>query len=271
MLKEQTLNKVKVKPLIVNNQDVSLIKGNELFPSTYYNLFICSKKKSGKTSLINTILQKCTDKRTMFFIFCSTVNVDASWKAIVEYLQNRGNTVNAYTEIMDGKVNILNEIVNELSLAQDEPIKDKTENEVPGGKVLFEEPKKKNKEYKPKKMSPEVVFLFDDASEMISSTSVQNLLKKNRHLKSNVIISSQYLHDLSPSSIKQLDYFICFKSFSNEKLEVIHKHLDLSIELDKLYSIYAYCTSKPYSFLYINVRTEEYRCNFNKKIEFDIE
>jgi hypothetical protein len=269
MLKEQTLNKVKVKPLIVNNQDVSMIKGNDLFPSTYYNLFICSKKKSGKTSLINTILQKCTDKRTMFFIFCSTVHVDASWKAIVEYLKNRGNTVNTYTEIMDGKVNILNEIVNELSLVEDvSVVEDK--NEIPTGKILFEEPKKK-KEYKPKKMSPEVVFIFDDASEMVKNASVATLLKKNRHLKSNVIISSQYLHDLSPSSIKQLDYFICFKSFSNEKLEVIHKHLDLSIDLDKLYSLYSFCTSKPYSFLYINVRTEEYRCNFNKKIEFDIE
>jgi hypothetical protein len=270
MIKEETLNKVKVKPLVVSNQDFSAIKGNELFPSLYYNLFICSKKKSGKTSLINTIIQKCTDKRTIFFIFCPTVNVDASWKAIVEYLEKRGNAVNTYTELMDGKVNILNEIVNELSMGQEEPEKEEKKEEVVGKKIKFDDPAaKKKREYKPKKISPEVVFIFDDASEMLKNPALSTLLKKNRHLKSNVIISSQYLHDLAPMSIKQLDYFVCFKSFSEDKLQLVHKGLDLSIEFDKLWNLYQHCTSKPYSFLYINVRNEEFRCNFNKKLEID--
>lgn len=268
MIKEETLNKVKVKPLIINKQDTSSIKGSELFPSLYYNLFICSKKRSGKTSLINTILQKCSDKRTIFFIFCPTVNVDVSWKAIVEYLKNRGNAVQTYTELMDGKVNILNEIVNELSLGQEEE-KEEEKEEEPKKKIKFEEQKKK-KEYKPKKLSPEVCFIFDDASDMIKNPSLATLLKKNRHLKSNVIISSQYLHDLKPESIKQLDYFIAFKSFSEEKLQLVHKNLDLSIDFSKFWNIYQHCTNKPYSFLYVNVRTDEFRCNFNKKIEFDI-
>ena len=270
MIKEETLNKVKVKPLVVSNQDFSAIKGNELFPSLYYNLFICSKKKSGKTSLINTIIQKCTDKRTIFFIFCATVSVDASWKAIVDYLEKRGNAVNTYTELMDGKINILNEIVNELSMGQEEPEKEKEE-EVVGKKIKFDDPAaKKKREYKPKKISPEVCFIFDDASEMLKNPAVAALLKKNRHFKANVIVSSQYLCDLQPQSIKQLDYFICFKSFSQDKLESAHKLLDLSIDFDKLWSLYQHCTSKPYSFLYINTRNEEYRNNFNKKIEFDI-
>jgi hypothetical protein len=268
MIKEETLNKVKVKPLVVVNQDSSTIKGADLFPSLYYNLFICSKKKSGKTSLINTILQKCTDKRTIFFIFCPTVNVDASWKAIVSYLENRGNPVNTYTELVDGKVNILNEIVNELSMGQEEPKKEEKE-DVPIKKIKFDDPKKK-KEYKPKKISPEVVFIFDDASDMLRNPAIATLLKKNRHLKSNVIISSQYIHDLKPESIKQIDYFIAFKSFSEDKMALVHKGLDLSLDFDKLWNMYQHCTDKPYSFLYVNVRTEEYRCNFSKKLEFDI-
>lgn len=268
MIKEETLNKVKVNPLVITNQDTTTIKGAELFPSLYYNLFICSKKRSGKTSLINTIIKKCTDKRTLFFIFCPTVNVDASWKAITQYLENRDNVVQKYTDIMDGKVNILNEIVNELSLGEEDN-EEEDKKEESGKKLKFDEPKKK-KEYVPKKISPEVCFIFDDASDMLRNPAVATLLKKNRHLKANTIISSQYLHDLQPASIKQLDYFIAFKSFSDDKLSLIHKGLDLSLEYNHLWNIYQHCTNKPYSFLYINVRTEQYRCNFNKKLEIDI-
>jgi hypothetical protein len=268
MIKEETINKVKVKPLVITNQDTSTIKGSELMPSLYWNLFVCSRKRSGKTSLTNTIIQKCTDKRTIFFIFCPTVNVDASWKAIIQYLENRDNVVQKYTDIMDGKVNILNEIVNELSIGEEEEVKEEKKEES-GKKLKFDEPKKK-KEYVPKKVSPEVCFIFDDCSDMLRNPAVATLLKKNRHLKANVIISSQFIHDLVPASIKQLDYFITFKSFSEEKMALIHKGLDLSIEFNQLWNIYQHCTSKPFSFLYINVRTEQYRCNFNKKLEIDI-
>jgi len=265
MIKEETLNKIHVKPLTITNQDTSPIKGSELFPSLYFNLFICSKKRSGKTSLINTIIQKCTDKRTLFFIFCPTINVDSSWKAMIQYLENRGNVVKSYSDILDGKVNILNEIVNQLSIGDEEDEKE----EVFKSKIKFDELKKK-KAYVPKKLSPEVCFIFDDASDILRNPAVSILLKKNRHLKANTIISSQYLHDLQPSSIKQLDYFIAFRSFSEDKLALIHKGLDLSIEFLQLWNIYTHCTNKAYSFLYINVRSEQYRCNFNKKIELDI-
>jgi hypothetical protein len=268
MIKEESINKIKVKPLIISKTDTSTIKGSELFPSLYYNLFVCSKKRSGKTSLINTIIQKCTDKRTIFFIFCPTVKVDASWIEIVKYLENRGNAVNTYTELVDGKINILNEIVNELSMGAEEPEEDKKE-EVVGKKLKFDDPAKKKKEYKPKKISPEVTFIFDDASDLLRNPAVATLLKKNRHLKANVIISSQFIHDLKPESIKQLDYFITFKSFSEEKMALIHKGLDLSLDFDKLWNLYQHCVSKPYSFLYINVRTEQYRCNFNKQLDIE--
>jgi hypothetical protein len=34
--------------------------------------------------------------------------------------------------------------------------------------------------------------------------------------------------------------------------------------------MYKYATEQMYNFLYMNVRTEEFRQNFSKKIEFDV-
>jgi len=67
MIKETKLNNVVVKPIVdCNPPDITKIKGYKLIPSNYWILFLCSKKKSGKTSLINEICKKCTDKRTVF-------------------------------------------------------------------------------------------------------------------------------------------------------------------------------------------------------------
>jgi len=134
---------------------------------------------------------------------------------------------------------------------------------------VFKQDKKK-KEYKPKKTASKNMFIFDDISSQLKNPAVARLLKQHRHSGSSVIISSQYLHDIRPESTLQIDYFFAFRSFSIEKLEYIHKVLDLSIEFEKFWDIYKHATEQMYNFLYMNVRTEEFRQNFNKKIEFDV-
>jgi hypothetical protein len=114
------------------------------------------------------------------------------------------------------------------------------------------------------------MFIFDDISSQLKNPAVARLLKQHRHSGSSVIISSQYLHDIRPESTLQIDYFFAFRSFSIEKLEYIHKVLDLSIEFEKFWDMYKYATEQMYNFLYMNVRTEEFRQNFSKKIEFDV-
>lgn len=98
------------------------------------------------------------------------------------------------------------------------------------------------------------------------SKEIAQLLKVHRHLKASVICSSQWLNDLQPMSILQLDYFICFKSFSLAKLQSIHRSLDLGIEFDDFWKVYQYCVAEPYSFMYLNTRSEEIRRNFNQRI-----
>jgi hypothetical protein len=275
MIKEQTLNNIVVKPLItITANDENKVKGGKLFKNPYNCTFLCAKRKSGKTSVLAHILQKTADKNTKFWIFCPTTKVDASWISLLQILEGRGNEVNVFDSIMDGKVNLLDEIVNDLSNPEPEKQVQQEGSGVRKTIIGFgnDIKEKKKQEYKPKKIAPKHIFVFDDISQELKNSGLVSLCKKSRHFLASVYISSQYIHDLQPQTIKQLDYFLCFKSFSRDKLEHIYKLLDLTMELDKFYNIYDYCfeNSKGYDFLYIDVRNQEFRKNFNKKLNLDL-
>ena len=90
-----------------------------------------------------------------------------------------------------------------------------------------------------------------------------------RHFKSKVIVSSQFINDLDPASRVQIDFWLIFKGFSEERLEQVYPQLDLSdIDFEKFYKIYKDVTSEPHNFLYINRDKNEIRQNFNKQILF---
>ena len=278
LIKESKINNIEVKPIVNGNaSDITKIKGYKLFPTNYWNLFICSRKRSGKTSLINLITDKCVDKKTTFWVFCSTYKIDPNWIEIIKKLEEKGNIVNCFDSITEGKTNLLDEILdglsNDVEEEEKEPDTITIQTAKPNSKIDFGSSgssEKKKKEYKPKKLSPKNMFIFDDISSQLKNPAVSRLLKQHRHSNSSVIISSQYLHDIRPESTLQIDYFIAFRSFSQEKLEYIHRVLDLSIEFNAFWDAYKYATEKPYSFLYLNVRTEELRSNFNKVLTFDI-
>ncbi len=125
------------------------------------------------------------------------------------------------------------------------------------------EKKKKNK--KSKYLSPEYMIIFDDLSNELKSRTLTSLLKFNRHFKAKLIISSQWLHDLLPESRKQIDLFLIFKGFPQDKIALIYKDCDSSIPFETFYHIYKKSTKKPHSFMYIDTRSDEFRCNFDKK------
>ena len=170
-------------------------------------------------------------------------------------------------KILELSPNQLDVILNEINKGEEE-IQDK-----PKEKLLFKcqdkiEPEKK--QYKPKKVACENLFIFDDMPAIyLRNPSLAKLLKVHRHSKSSVIISSQWMSDLQPQSILQLDYFIAFKSMSQEKMEKIHKLLDLSVDYEKFWEVYKRCTEEPYSFMYLSIRDEVFRCRFNKQINFE--
>lgn len=272
MIKENTLNNISIKPLVnANALDESKVKGGKMFPDPYNVTYLCARRKSGKTSVIAEILKKTSDKKTTFWLFVPTSRVDPSWKTIIERLENRGNTVNVFDSIMEGKTNLLDEIVADLSMGEEEQ-KDEPKPQPAPVKIMFDVPEteKKKYEYKPKKLAPEHIFVFDDISQELKNVGLLALLKKSRHLKSAVYISSQYVNDLPPQALKQLSYFLCFRSMTRDKLEHIHRMLDLAIDIDKFYEIYDYATKDLYNFLYVDMKNQSFRKNFSKELNYEI-
>jgi hypothetical protein len=175
------------------------------------------------------------------------------------------------TTFLNGKENILTGIIeglnNDLETQEQEKIKKDEDKLDPKPKMdLF--PKEKaveRKERKPKRLSPEYVFIFDDLGNDLRHASITQLFKTSRHYRAKVIVSSQYVHDLSNSCIKNLDYTLIFKSFNREKLLVLFEALDLSIDFELFEQLYLDATAQPFNFLYVDSRDNKYRRNFNRE------
>lgn len=268
-IKEEKIKKVTdIKPLITGlGNDPDKVRFGSVFSNPYNTTFLCAKRKSGKTSVLAEILGKQPGKKTCIWIFCPTTEVDDSWKAILKKLDDKGTLYNVFDSIMDGKVNQLDKIINTLVKSDDEP-----EEPIKPVKKLIkcdEDEFEEKKERKEKKIAPEHIFIFDDLSHELKNPAIYKILKNGRHIKASVYLSFQYPNDLLPQGWKQCDYCLCFKSFSDDKLEHIHKHMDLSIDFKKFKELYDYVMKDgKYDFLFIDVRNQLFRKNFNKKLDF---
>jgi hypothetical protein len=274
-METQFINNIKVKPIINNiTEEISDVKGKALFKNNLCNIFVCARKRSGKSSLIGNILKKMADKRTTIIIFSSTVNIDPCWKNIKEELEKKGINVLSYTHFIDDDGNnLLNDFLKEL---QEEEIEEEQKgsgcsNPITNDGICLKfepekEPEKIKKPYVPKKSVPKYIIVGDDLSGDLRHNSWIKNLKSNRHRNIMNILSSQYFLDLNTGAMSNLDYMILFKGQDEDKLEKIHKRLDLGISLEDFKKMYNYCVEEPFSFMYIDIRNDEYRKNFNEKI-----
>lgn len=260
------INDVLVKTVPIKKISKNDIVGSDMF-DLYPNIFICAKKKSGKTTLIYNILKACADKKTTVFVFSSTYSKDDTWLAIKTYLDKRNINNGFYSSIFDDKINILGEIVKEILTKEDTD--DEEDDVLPDERILnFDdnEIRVSIRKKKAKKISQKYIFIFDDLSSDLRNTEISRLMKRNRHLKSKLIISSQYLYDIEPSSRRQLDVYILFSGQSEDKLLEIFKNADLNITFEQFLSIYKEATKKRFDFLYIDSSNCKYRINFDKEI-----
>ena len=73
-MQTKEINDIKIKPVVHLALESHEILGYDYFSTLYSNIYICSKRKSGKTTLIYNILKNCTNKRSnvVFFLFYYT-------------------------------------------------------------------------------------------------------------------------------------------------------------------------------------------------------
>ena len=272
------------------DRDKRLALGHKLFTNPYTNLFICSKKKSGKTNLIYNILDQCADKRTTVLFFCSKLFKDDMYKSILNMLDAKGIGHIDRTSFIEHNRSVLNDIMITLDQpvveAEEKPpiVKRPTRSTswiternrvkaehkhslaVVGSTILAKKKTKKKRRPRSKFIAPELIMLFDDLSSDLRHADIAKLVKNNRHYKCMTIFSSQWMTDLMPASIRQMDVVILFHAHTRDKLEAIYMKLDLNVTLEQFYDMYDIATSSPFNFLYIDVSNCDFRHNFSKII-----
>ena len=272
----QRINREDVRPVQLGGaagKDKRPIRGSDLFPEIYANIFFCARKKSGKTQAILHTIKKCATIETHVVAFVSTLNNDPTWRTIQEMCKEMKVQFTGHTSMKDPDTgaDILDDIVRGL---QNHPFtsEEKDENEqvlkaaaASGVKVGIVEDKQGKKPKRPKEKAPRIIFIFDDLSNEIKRPSLTALVKKNRQFQSKVIIASQYWNDLDLQARKQMDYVLIWPG-QHSKLEEIHRNLELTVSLPLFNDLYSFCTMKPYHFMWIDVVNSEFRKDFTHKL-----
>lgn len=273
MIRIKRINKEDVAPVkyVENVEDPRPVRGKDVFPEVYANVFFCARKKSGKSCAIYHTIKSCATRESKVIAFCATLNRDPTWKAIQKLCEDMNVDFTGYTSIKDPetKEDILGTILEHLEkekIQENEGERIKKKSQILTNSTMLDKEKKPKK---PKEKAPEIFFIFDDLSGELNTPSVIELLKMNRHFKSKTLIASQYWNDIPLQARKQIDYVLLYKGLaqSMEKLMDIYKNCDLSVPFDVFTAMYRMCTHEKYHFLYIDVVNSEFRKDFSHKIE----
>ena len=280
-LATKKINNVKCQMIPSDREeDKRPIKGYEMIPNLYANIFLCAKKNKGKTTVIWNIINRCAGRDTAIVAFVSTLNNDTSWIKIREKCEERGLPFIGFTGIMSPDGDQLEALIESLQKKAGEEVESKDEKEsvgIPGTTIIeympTPSPSAGSGSSKPPRRlpyrAPEYMIIMDDLSSELKKQSVAALLKKNRHFKTKVIISSQWLNDLPPEALRQINIMCLFQGFSISKLEEFHKKANLGIPLIDFVDMYNDATKEPYGFLYVDTDTGVYRNKFDQQYKVD--
>lgn len=286
-------NPYKIVPMIGKGKKSLPALGWELFPDLKSSIYISASTKSGKSTNIAHIIKHCAGKQTKIYFFCSTIDLDPTYKLLFEWLDKKGIEYEKFHHYIDDSgVNIVEGIIEGLSKpAEEEEPEVKTKpaafykmvngqiqktglNGQPIEEVEVQTDKKPDNTPKPyiekigkiKYEVPRYMFVFDDLGDELRKKSVYQLLMKQRQYIAKTILSSQYINNLTPQSINQLDYCLIYGGHNLEQVKELHKKLDLSLSLQEFIEAYEYATKEKYNFLWIDRRNMILKKNYDEII-----
>lgn len=278
------LEKIKAPIEVLKPHDPSdLPLGHQYINHAYPNILLLAKKNSGKTNIIYNILKKCANRNTEVVIFCPTWELDDTYSQILDYLDSKGiphqqfKNIDNLKDLMDSYDKNFGR-GHPATPSDDEELKepatqsytlltDSMQLKHPPDAGVGGQPIK-HKIRKSKFTVPEHIFIFDDCKKMLRSPVFNELIATNRHYNSKVIISTQYFTDIMPDSRTCLDVICIFPKIPLDKIKKLHEDTQLSTEYPIFEKLYLKATEQPHNFLYIDVRREQFKFNFDTLCKF---
>jgi len=130
MISLKQINNQRVKAIPIPDEDTRPIKGYDICEEVYANIFLCARKKSGKTSALFKIMKECVVKKTIIIVFCSTAYKDKNWIQIRKYFGKKGMDIRVYTSIYEDGEDQLSNLIEDLKKeARDEEEKNEENKE----------------------------------------------------------------------------------------------------------------------------------------------
>jgi len=285
-MKLQKINNFRIKPVAVGSGKSKSFKGDDVFKRQYFNIALLSKTASGKTTVIKNLIDKFKTKNTLFLIFASTINLDATWAEILKTLPE--DSYVAEPHFIDGKDDLLDQWMRENNNFDETDDSEEPDTPPPPQPMIsnplhmapncgfsFSKPPQQSNQLgtktpgdktKKTKNNCEWIIIFDDLSSDMRHKSVSTLLKKSRHYRAKVIISSQSLSDITPSAHSQLYALCLFRGISDDTLHSIYKRYEMFLPFEEFAKIYHEITQEPYKFLTLLPVDQEIRKNLDQKI-----
>ena len=114
MISLPEINRQVVKAIPVPDEDLRPIKGFDICEEVSANIFLCAKKKSGKTSALFKIMRGCSSKNTVFNVFCSTVYKDKNGIQIRKHFEKKDVELHVFTSLYEDGEAQLQKFIHEL-------------------------------------------------------------------------------------------------------------------------------------------------------------
>jgi hypothetical protein len=245
-------------------EDKRPVKGAELLPELYASVVCAAPTSGGKTTVIGHVLKHCIDERTKVIVFCSTWDLDVGWRGIKQDLERREIEVAHFDSVVDDqKHDVLKTVVDQVGaeMSSSKPRAKKRKQGVLQF-LLEDEDEEEDEPDKHKDRVPEHCFILDDLTvHELQHNSVVNLLKKSRHYKAKVIVSTQAIIHLVKSAWAQLSELCLFGGFAEDYLRLLYKRIPTHVPYSAFELAYNEVTSEKHRFLTIYLRTGEWRVN----------